>query len=179
MQAAQSEIQACEAAKNVKYSGRPDVTECQEHFVCDGYANEIVHNLYLGSLDSVTSHMAPQLKILSVRAIVNCTMDREVPCALEGQGVEYARVAVRDEDMSQILPYLDGATEFIHRYISQGIAVLVHCQRGVSRSGSVIIAYLMRYHGMSRDSAYVTAKTRRSMVSPNVGCVYFRSCISL
>jgi len=47
--------------------------------------------------------------------------------------------------------------------------VLVHCEMGVSRSATVVLAYLVRYHGMSRDEAYLAVRKRRPMVNPNPG----------
>ena len=42
-----------------------------------------------------------------------------------------------------LLEYLPSAFQFIQGAIDRGEAVLVHCNAGVSRSGSVCVAWLM------------------------------------
>jgi hypothetical protein len=41
--------------------------------------------------------------------------------------------------------------------------------RGVSRSASVVIAFLVASQGLSRDEAYVIVRRRRPLASPNLG----------
>lgn len=42
----------------------------------------------------------------------------------------------------------------IHKSIKDGVDVLVHCYAGVSRSGTVVLAYLMKYHQMNLLQAF-------------------------
>jgi protein-tyrosine phosphatase len=71
---------------------------------------------------------------------------------------------------ANILTYLNGATTFLHTMLQQQQgSVLVHCEQGMSRSSTVVMAYLMRYQGMTRDEAYVICKSKRPMVNPNEG----------
>lgn len=46
-------------------------------------------------------------------------------------------------------------------------AILVHCMQGRSRSGSIVIAYIMWSQKMTYDQAYQYVKLRRSIVQPN------------
>lgn len=50
-----------------------------------------------------------------------------------------------------------------------GQAVLVHCKMGVSRSASTVIAYAMKQHHWSLDTALAYVRERRSIVKPNEG----------
>jgi hypothetical protein len=56
-------------------------------------------------------------------------------------------------------------------FISHGNSTLVHCTAGVSRSASIVIAYLMWKEGLSFDQAYADVQRARPMISPNVGFV--------
>lgn len=49
-----------------------------------------------------------------------------------------------------------------------GQGVLVHCQAGVSRSATVVIAYLMKHTLMTMTDAYKYVRSRRPVVSPNL-----------
>lgn len=45
--------------------------------------------------------------------------------------------------------------------------VLVHCMAGASRSASVIIYYLIKYHNFSFDHALTHVKEKRPIVNIN------------
>jgi hypothetical protein len=50
------------------------------------------------------------------------------------------RVPINDEIGANILAYLEDTSDFIHRHILKGHLVPVHCQMGISRSATVVIA---------------------------------------
>lgn len=52
-----------------------------------------------------------------------------------------------------------------------GARVLVHCAQGVSRSGAVVIAYIMKDRGVGFNEALAFVREARPMVSPNYGFV--------
>ena len=57
-------------------------------------------------------------------------------------------------------------------FIEENIAktnVLVHCQAGVSRSATIVIAYMMRKYQYGMDDALKRVKGRRPYVDPNKG----------
>ncbi|KAM0031995.1 putative phosphoric monoester hydrolase [Helianthus debilis subsp. tardiflorus] len=49
--------------------------------------------------------------------------------------------------------------------------VLVHCFAGRSRSVTVVVAYLMKTHGMSSYEALNLVKSKRSVAAPNAGFI--------
>ena len=61
--------------------------------------------------------------------------------------------------------------DFIKLAMEKG-KVLVHCYAGVSRSATIVLAYLMQEHNLSFNAAYKLVKSKRPFISPNDG---FRS----
>jgi protein tyrosine phosphatase len=55
--------------------------------------------------------------------------------------------------------------------LSSQQAVLVHCEAGISRSATTVIAYLMKFHNMTLGQAFQHTKERRRIINPNTGFV--------
>ncbi|KAF9274814.1 Dual specificity protein phosphatase 10 [Mortierella alpina] len=64
------------------------------------------------------------------------------------------------------------AFKFIEETRSLGGKVLVHCQLGVSRSASLVIAYVMKTRKLGLSDAYEFVKTRSGVISPNMSLMY-------
>jgi protein-tyrosine phosphatase len=69
-------------------------------------------------------------------------------------------------DMSQ---HFDEAIAFIEEQLNAGRNLLVHCHAGVSRSATVMIAYLMTKNQWNYDDALAFLRTKRKWVRPNPG----------
>jgi len=50
-----------------------------------------------------------------------------------------------------------------------GRSVLVHCAGGVSRSATVVLAYLILARKMTLNEAYHHVQVRRPIIAPNAG----------
>ncbi len=66
------------------------------------------------------------------------------------------------------MPHIDSASSFIKDEM-QKHNVLVHCQAGVSRSPSFVIAFLMAHLNMSLNAAKGLVKKNRTCIEPNQG----------
>jgi protein-tyrosine phosphatase len=82
---------------------------------------------------------------------------------------KYLDVYIHDLADENITVHLQDTIEYIRRAIGDNGKVLVHCRLGVSRSASVIIAYLMQYCDMSLRTAFFHVFARRPIVFPNFG----------
>ena len=64
---------------------------------------------------------------------------------------------------------MDKASEFINQAQSNNGIILVHCQLGISRSTTCVIAYFIKYLGYTAMSALNFIKKKRTQVMPNFG----------
>jgi protein-tyrosine phosphatase len=63
----------------------------------------------------------------------------------------------------------------VHKIISEAVQnkknVLVHCAAGMSRSATLVLAYLMIENRWSYNEAYQLVKSKRPIIEPNSGFV--------
>jgi len=87
--------------------------------------------------------------------------------------IQPMRMHVRVEDMpfAELAAHLPTTTAFIRDALNSSpeARVLVHCGEGISRSVSVVAAYLMAQYGWGRDDAVNYIKTKRRVANPNFG----------
>lgn len=67
------------------------------------------------------------------------------------QGFEYLKIDVPDTVEGVLQPYFEECNAFMKKAIAEGSGVLVHCHRGMSRSSTMVIAYMMAEMGMSLE----------------------------
>jgi len=126
-------------------------------------------SVWLG--DRKASSRAEWLRECAIGAVVNVT--DELPNLFEHEGiVEYHSVRLEDtacdETVEAMAGALDGAIDFIDAHVRAGKGVLVHCFAGRSRSATVVLAYLMRVHGLSLAAAVEQTQRMRACL-PNEG----------
>lgn len=110
-------------------------------------------------------------QVESFQVVINVAAEvADLAPRLQERGVEYVRVPWGHN--SQIAADLSRLTERIHAACQQGRRVLVHCQCGVSRSASLVVAYIMRYERVSVNEAYTRLKDVARDISPNLGLVF-------
>jgi Dual specificity phosphatase, catalytic domain len=74
---------------------------------------------------------------------------------------------IRDAEPAPDLEWLRRQVDFIAAERKAGRTVFIHCRNGVSRSGMVVVAYLMFEHGWVRDEALDFARQQRPGIRPN------------
>jgi len=75
----------------------------------------------------------------------------------------YKEIPADDNEKEKINKYFEETNNFIE----SANCVYVHCAAGVSRSATIVIAYLIWKHKISFDEALKIVKEKRPMVSPN------------
>jgi hypothetical protein len=117
--------------------------------------------VFLGAYEHATSGNV--FARLRLGAVVNVTLARECPNAFEDPrnrsvdvkaDVRYLRLAVADTTREDIKAPARSAAAFIVRARSEGRSVLVHCHAGLSRSVTVVLAYLLLAKGLGLEQAW-------------------------
>ena len=83
--------------------------------------------------------------------------------------LKYLVITLADSCIEAIIPKIKETKDFIDRCFAGGGKVLVHCNDGMSRSASLVIAYLMQKYGLDFKAALNHVQTRRFCVQPNDG----------
>jgi len=123
-------------------------------------ANEIIPNLWIGNIqDSVLEPWIYQFDI-----VINCTKDLPF-CNSNAKNI---RLPIDDnlqpEEIENMFNCLQKITEYMHVQLLKGKKIFVHCFAGIQRSATVIVAYLVRYTGMSLDQCIKCVETKRSII---------------
>lgn len=66
-----------------------------------------------------------------------------------------------------IFQFFDEASEWIDSKRREGHNVLVHCHAGVSRSATIVVAYLIKFKGWTAFEALSYVRSRRERAKPN------------
>ena len=82
--------------------------------------------------------------------------------------IKYKRLAASDNASQNLAQYFLEAFGFIEEALRQRSAVLIHCQAGISRSSTILIAFIMYRSTLSMLQAYKFVKGKRQIISPNL-----------
>lgn len=126
--------------------------------------HEIIPSLFLGDYSSASKRDA--LKERKVTHIINCA---RIARKWFPEDFTYHHLEIDDHPMEDILTHLDRCCAIINEARQGGGAVLVHCMAGISRSASVVVAYLVKFEKMPLPEALRHAKEIRTVVNPNPG----------
>ena len=92
----------------------------------------------------------------------------------EGLVLDYMNVDIEDKVGEDISVYFDQMISFVSSHskggddmTSSSTVLYVHCSHGISRSATLVIAYLMIIKKMTLRDAYTFVRQRRCIVQPN------------
>ncbi|XP_031164409.1 dual specificity protein phosphatase 18 [Sander lucioperca] len=124
--------------------------------------SQITPTLFLSGADAPLNAALMSQKHITL--IVNATLSHASPAY---PGVECVRVPVSDLPSARLGDHFDRVAERIHGNRAGG--TLVHCAVGMSRSPALVMAYLMRYRGVTLGQAHRWVQDSRPFVRLNAG----------
>ncbi|VDK38416.1 unnamed protein product [Dibothriocephalus latus] len=127
--------------------------------------SRILPHLYLGNYQDAAN--LSLLKRLGVTHILNVT--RDLPMAFEEtNSFHYLRLPALDSTEQNIYPFFEKAIEFIDGAKETRGVVLVHCLAGISRSASIVMAYMLYHTPLTVLEAYKLLQSLRPIADPNL-----------
>ncbi|KAM3606609.1 uncharacterized protein V6R79_019631 [Siganus canaliculatus] len=132
--------------------------------------NQVWPNLYIG--DESVARDKHTLSSLGVTHVLNAAAGRhrintgqQFYSDLE---LEYYGVEAADHPEFNLRPFFSPAAQFIDSALRRNGKVFVHCAMGVSRSGALVLAYLMIFQRLSLVEAIIAVRLNRD-IGPNSG----------
>jgi len=128
-----------------------------------GYSiTQITENIFIGDI-----HAASNVDVLNELNIKN------IVCAIKGMepmfpnNFNYINLDLIDAEFQKISHVFNNTNKFIENCINNNEKVLVHCVCGVSRSVTLVIAYLMYKQNFSYEEAFNFIHRKRDVAQPN------------
>ncbi|KAJ6558000.1 hypothetical protein B0H19DRAFT_125381 [Mycena capillaripes] len=125
--------------------------------------DEIIPGLWVGDLPSAkdtetlkTNNIFSILSAMRGRVTINETFIRH-------------QILIDDTEEQDVLVHFIPAITFIQAELDKGRGVLVHCQAGMSRSVTIVAAYLMYTKNIDTQSALEIIRQARPHIDPNPG----------
>jgi dual specificity phosphatase 12 len=147
---------------------------------------------FLGFLDCIyQSKWSPKLKVWIVLTVESIGFSRSKnliqqygithvlslvdmkhkPAFDEELGIQHLHCEIEDNPFEDLLMVLDGLCSWITNALARSPEhrVIVHCMQGISRSGAIVVACLMRTHILLYDLALTAVQKSRAIILPNSG----------
>ena len=106
--------------------------------------NEIIEGLYIGDHVAADSKYILSLHRITHILTIGTSLYPKFPHAYT-----YKWIAILDSPTANLAQHFTSCHNFIKNSLAKGGRILVHCMRGISRSATIVISYLMKEHGMS------------------------------
>ncbi|KRY77059.1 Dual specificity protein phosphatase 19 [Trichinella pseudospiralis] len=130
----------------------------------DNSLAEILPHLLLSSQEPATKlHLLQQHRVTHILDLASSFTNRYADQFI------YKRIEIFDCPMANIKRYFNECVDFIDEVRMQNGRVLVHCNAGVSRSPTIVVAYLMKRENYTLENALSFVRAKRPCIRPNNG----------
>jgi len=141
---------------------------------------EVIPGIFIGSQDAAGNYDGVEvvndrtgaharfkgMKELGITHVVNA-FSKERPH--DAHGITYLNVIALDVPETPLGSMTKLSNPFIHNALVENGKVLVHCNAGVSRSASIVAAFLIQHEGLNYNDALKAIRAVREAAKPNDG----------
>ena len=132
-------------------------------------ASNIIDNIYIG--DVYDAHNIDKLNELNIKNVISAVMGFQ---EIYTPDFNHLCLSLIDNEEQNIIHYFDITYHFIDNILSKNISsatkqnkILIHCICGVSRSTTILLAYLIKKYKYTPQQALDLVKKKRNIVNPN------------
>lgn len=125
----------------------------------------ITGKLYLTGRFGVVKMIAEAAEPLLVISITESSLS----LGPEKSNVQIVRIPVLDVPESYLKDHFNAISSQIQQALENDVKVVVHCEYGVSRSATLVLAYLMKEQHMTLTEAHDYLLEKRFWINPNPG----------
>ncbi|EUB55337.1 Dual specificity protein phosphatase [Echinococcus granulosus] len=126
-------------------------------------------HLYLSSLAALTPTRLQQHGVTQVISAMVEVLPPELLAEGGRRTRSHVQICVEDIESADLSVHFDSVADRIAREARRGGRSLVHCVAGVSRSPSLVLAYLVKHSSMTLAEAYDHLRRLRPCIRPNPG----------
>ncbi len=138
----------------------------------------IINNgIFIGNVDSVISTTKSEdiLEKRNIKVVISALTEEEYEENMIGEqdfpDIQWHRLVIDDDPKEDIYKHFFTAHEIISNAVFNKKNVIVHCAAGMSRSPTLVLAYLMIENKWTYEEAYNYIKAKRPNISPNIGFI--------
>ena len=145
----------------------PEITKLltNKEQIPSDFIDKITDKVYLGDIDGASDFdYFSKENINNVLSIIDRPPDYSEEDKIK---INHKVINIDDYEDANIIKYFKECIEFIEK----SNKVFVHCMCGISRSSTIVIAYLMWKAHCSYYDAYFFVKKRRPFIDPNDGFI--------
>jgi len=127
--------------------------------------SQIINGLFLTDCNYTLKDVTNNNILLVINVTTDCPPDEDII-----RDVDHLQFFYEDS-VHETLPinYLSNLIYYAVLRSEENPGIIVHCYAGVSRSSTIIIAYLMKYKHLSLEDAYEFVLSKRKFVNINLG----------
>ena len=129
-------------------------------------ANEIIPGIYLGNI--LSAYDKKKLHELGISHVLSVIEGFDPPYPND---FTYLVVNSLDTTNTNLSEVFHKTNAFIDSTFENNQKILIHCSYGVSRSATVLCAFLIKTFGFTVEKAIETIKQNRQIIRPNSGFV--------
>ncbi len=142
--------------------------------------SRIETDIFVGSAPASSVDVA-RLNPMKITAVLSLQSDEDFRThqinlqkllnAYEYNNIQLLRFPILDFDESDLGKRLPKPVRTMHRLLSAGHRIYVHCNAGVCRAPATVLAYFCHYRGMSIEDGLEYIREQRPQANPYLGAV--------
>ena len=105
------------------------------------------------------------LREYQITHILNCA--EEEPNRYPKKNVTVIHIPLTDDEDENAMNQIVQGAQILAVWMNTGAKTIVHCKAGISRSVTVVLAYLIIYKNYTYNQAYLFVQEKRNIIYPN------------